>query len=432
MIKYIVLALLLLLVSSISVMEARPAEAAGDGVTKYRALLVWGDNTDPAFKSDLTTLQLVLGNSTNWVGANATIEIFPRLTDPPPTANDLLTKIGTFFAAADDDDFSLLYYAGHGTKRDPDVSTNISNPDEPASDDPTVCTVLGECPPQVTAPLPTTCGGAHRECDEGLGLAGGPLIDDRLGAGVGITASQRSMNRIPGDVLTVLDSCFSGGMGDGSLDINVARSGLLAAAGTNEPSNTLIFRQADGTLVRSYGLFGRYLALALTANGSGTRAQADTSPADGRVTINEWFNFAQAGMTSMAPILRQAQIDGGLPVIPQNPTTSASTGGMGDLTVVNWKNNNLPGAATPLAVPHTDTGARTVSPRCGGEDSVGGEVGLLGNAAPPAESSSGSSPLDNAAPIAGAAAAAGALVVLAAAGWYARRRFRHGRTDGMR
>ena len=206
-----------------------PMPPAGDGVVTRRALLVGITDGDYAWdfaQWDITTIQSALVNRGGW----GEVIVLSGAAGPlVPTMQHVEEQFDYLRGVADDDDLTLFYFTGHGEQAVDSVPA-----DEPDA------------------------------LDERLYFHDDFMTDDALGDIIGPAW--------PGQLVMIFDSCYSGGMLDGTADppMSVTGAEMLAAC---RPDETAL----GDAFLGSY--FTRYLAEALD---------------NGMDTVREMFQYAQA------------------------------------------------------------------------------------------------------------------------------------------
>jgi hypothetical protein len=227
------------------------------GVLNNAALLVRGKDANLA---ETQELEQALRKSPMWSHA-------PITTIIRPTDVELQAAITETYTGVPADGVALFVYVGHGGKRPQPPGGGGARDDPPADEN--------------------NAGNDDRDelifsYTRGAGL----INDDRLG---------QLFQGVSGRKVLVFDSCYSGGLVDGTSDFRgegrlVQGIFLLSTRPDQEANYGGFFRwgtQANHT----HWLFAGALITGLSA--ADGRAAADGLPADGRITVNEWFVFAE-------------------------------------------------------------------------------------------------------------------------------------------
>jgi hypothetical protein len=212
------------------------------------ALLVLGNEHAP---QDLTKLEEALRKSPLWSHS-------PIVYTEFPTDGELRAAITQTYAGVPADGISLFVYSGHGNKM-----REAGDPDE------------------------NNAGNDRR--DE-LILTRQAITDDRLG---------ELFQGVPGRKVLVFDSCYSGGLVDGTSDFRGpgrAVPGIfLLASRPDQESRKGLFQWGVAGSTRQHSYFSGALILGLARRDAGAGVRADGiggDRPDGRVTVREWFAFA--------------------------------------------------------------------------------------------------------------------------------------------
>jgi len=243
----------------------------------YRALLTWGDK-DLGMENDANHLrQALLGQSgkTNWQDANITV------AEAKTTVDDLATQVSEACKGNGEKDICLFLYAGHGWKIDDNLNDGDNGDDKNTNDKP----VYGsDCKQKVKVNGPL-------DCDETIQPSHKTIRDDDL---------PKIFAGIQGIVVAIFDSCFSGGLDDGTLDLISNRKNqkiiFLAACNTNQTAIASVSWPTDGkdSKKHAHGIFsgGLIEGLADSEPGKAAPANADKNKT-GEVTVAQLFEYAQ-------------------------------------------------------------------------------------------------------------------------------------------
>jgi hypothetical protein len=231
------------------------------GVLQNAALLVTGYEM---WAENRTHLEQALRRSPIWSHA-----VIVQLG--APNQNDLAQAINATYAGIPDDGISLFLYSGHGAKlrgqgrrrRDPGPPIDRAPPDE----------------------------GAGQADELILPRSDLQIIDDDIGA---------LFQDVRGRRVLVFDNCFSAGLIDTDTDFRQARSSVfLFSSGADQPSASVNVASANSQFQwggarerHKHSWFSGSLITGLSRPGAENVAAADTNPKDGKVTVGEWFAFA--------------------------------------------------------------------------------------------------------------------------------------------
>jgi hypothetical protein len=237
--------------------------AASEVYAVNRALLTFGSE-DLGMRENAEHLKEVLSKGTDWNENNIRVE------QAKPTSAELKRQVNTSCGANNANDMCLFFYAGHGLKIK----------DNDGDDNNTGDMIVPGTPCRQTADLP---------CDETIEPQGQTIRDDGL---------PDVFKDIKGSLILVFDSCFSGGLDDGTKDLIRATGTqkiiFLAACSTNQFS--MASRSWPNGAVQKkhgHGIFSGGLVEGLADSRAGAGpANADSSAAKGEVTVTEWFEYA--------------------------------------------------------------------------------------------------------------------------------------------
>ena len=144
-------------------------------------------------------------------------------------------------------------------------------------------------------------GWAMDSFDETIGTLAGPWVRDDQ-----VSSALSGVNPLA-TVLTVFDSCYSGGFIGGTQDLNVL--------------DNLLFMSSSTELSLSYGGSPFSVLTEQLINGMAFDLPADLN-GDGMMTFNEWFDYADARVTGQTGVLYTTLAGGGdYPIIVPEPAT---------------------------------------------------------------------------------------------------------------
>jgi hypothetical protein len=247
--------------------------------TDFHALIIGIDDYINSGVSDLhwceadaTSLHAALLGG-GWSGTEIT-----TLLGSAATKNNILSDLGSMLSAADENDFVLLYFSGHGT-----AVTDLDGDEEDFYDE---AIVPVDAVPGNTATL---------------------ITDDELGALFRVCRTQKGA--------VVIDSCYSGGVINKSFlpalctprfiefpgvrgagvsgDLDVLTFPVMTAASQNELSYE---DDSLGSLGLRHGVFTYFLLEGL----SGRRADRN---GDGFITVREMFQYAETHTVSYSEMM---------------------------------------------------------------------------------------------------------------------------------
>lgn len=247
--------------------------SAGQGAVTFRGLFISGPGAGAnIFWQDIDHLGRSLIADPNW----SLIVLANNVT-----MLGLVQLINRTFATADSNDISVLVYSGHGGFQ-----------------------VDGAIIDEMVPP-------ALDSYDEYLASAAN-ILDDDFGVGGLVGAA---LNDLEGHVITIFDSCYSGGMKAGTADLPIINSAFMSASQENQFSN---YSRRAWPFGHPHSWFIGSLISGLTQDPARPGIAWADSNGDGFVTLIEWWDFANPKTVRLAFTP---------PVTPQNPERATGPGG---------------------------------------------------------------------------------------------------------
>jgi choice-of-anchor C domain-containing protein len=235
-------------------------------------------------------------------------------------------KIVQFFANADANDLSLVYFASHGEKI-PDRAPlgDVEDPGDPFCPHPAIC-------------------------DEGLWHPNGSIFDDELSSMLTAIPQPGAPPSFDGRKIVIIDACFSGGMADDGLrDLGLPSSVVMM---TTQSYQLAYF--GEGSAGALY-FFTAGLLTGIEDNGEGfARADLDRNSI---VTVHEAFVHAENELLRILPAKN-------IPPARQTPRLDDSRGAV-DWPFLQYEPGTLSPPAVDRALGVPRSGCRCAGGECG-------------------------------------------------------------------